>query len=95
MRTTGQKPPKPTGEYTKWQLRDSVQKMANAASDDALSMIRTASRAYYRDARSLDKQTRNDLKRLLNQAKRAWWEGKMAEKSARHKRYEQFFKIGT
>jgi hypothetical protein len=74
--------PKPTGEYTKWQLRHSIDEVASAASDDALEMLETALNSFKYKARSLDPQTRNSLKRLLMQAREAWREGRIAEKSA-------------
>ncbi len=74
--------PKPTGEYTKWQLKDSIHELARAASDDALKMIRTASDAFSDKSRSLDRETRHSLQRLLMQASDAWWKGRMAEESA-------------
>jgi hypothetical protein len=76
--------PKPTGEYTKWQLLSSIPKVAGAASDDAQEMIRAAWDAFWHEARLLDPTTRNELRRLLNQATLAWWKGTMEEASAQH-----------
>jgi hypothetical protein len=76
--------PKPTGEYTKWQLLSSIPKVAGAASDDAQEMIRAAWDAFWHKARLLDPTTRNELRRLLNQATLAWWKGTMEEASAQH-----------
>lgn len=76
--------PKPTGEYTKWQLRDSIHEVARAASDDALKMIETASDSFEHKARSLDRETRRSLQRLLMQAREAWQKGRMEEASAEH-----------
>lgn len=73
--------PKPTGEYTKWQLRNSIGKMASAASDDAWNMISAARDAFRHKAHLLDPATRNELRRLLNQATQAWWRGTMEQKS--------------
>jgi hypothetical protein len=74
--------PKPTGEYTKWQLLGSIQAVANAASNDARGMIGAAWDAFRREARQLDPVTRNQLMGLLNQATQAWWNGRMEEASA-------------
>ncbi len=74
--------PKPTGEYTKWQLLGSVQAVANAASDDARGMIEAARDAFRQKARQLDPAIRNQLTGLLNQATEAWWKGRMEEASA-------------
>ena len=74
--------PKPTGEYTKWQLRHSIDDVASAASDDALELFETAWDSFKNKDRFLDPQTRNSIKRLLMQAKEAWREGRIAEKSA-------------
>jgi hypothetical protein len=74
--------PKPTGEYTKWQLRNSIDKVAGAASDDALEMIDAARDTFGRKARRLDPATRKQLMDLLNQATQAWWKGRMEEASA-------------
>jgi hypothetical protein len=76
--------PKPTGEYTKWQLLSSIPKVASAASDDAHDMIRVAWDAFWDKARLLDPATRNQLRHLLYQATLAWWEGTMEEASAQH-----------
>jgi len=76
--------PKPTGEYTKWHLGNSIEKVATAASDDAWNMINAAWDAFWHKARLLDPATRNELRRLLNQATLAWWKGRMAEESAEH-----------
>jgi len=76
--------PKPTGEYTKWHLKNSIEKVATAASDDAWNMISAAWDAFWHKAHLLDPATRNELRRLLNQATLAWWKGRMAEESAEH-----------
>jgi hypothetical protein len=73
--------PKPTGEYTKWQLRNSIDKMANEASDDALEMIQTAWISFARKANALDPGTQQSLRSLLMEATQAWWEGTMEQKS--------------
>jgi hypothetical protein len=74
--------PKPTGEYTKWQLLGSVEKVAGAASDDAWGMIDAAWDAFGNKARRLDPATRKQLMDLLNQATQAWWKGRLEEASA-------------
>jgi hypothetical protein len=74
--------PKPTGEYTKWQLLGSIQKVASAASDDAWEMIAAAQDAFGHKARRLDPATRKQLMDLLNQASEAWWKGRIEEESA-------------
>jgi hypothetical protein len=76
--------PKPTGEYTKWQLRESIPKVAAAASDDAWEMIEAAWDAFWHKARSLDHNERGQLRSLLNHATQAWWKGRMEEASAQH-----------
>jgi hypothetical protein len=76
--------PKPTGEYTKWQLLGSIPKVADAASDDAWEMLEAAWGAFWYKARLLDPATRNELRRLLNEATQAWWKGKMEEAAAQH-----------
>jgi hypothetical protein len=76
--------PKPTGEYMKWQLKDSVDKVASAASDDALKMIKTASDSFMYKAGALDPSARQSLIRLLIQASAAWWKGRMEETSVEH-----------
>jgi hypothetical protein len=76
--------PKPTGEYTKWQLRESIPKVASAASDDAWEMIEAAWDAFWHKARSLDQNERGQLRSLLNHATQAWWKGRMEEASVQH-----------
>jgi hypothetical protein len=76
--------PKPTGEYTKWQLKSSVDDMANAASNDALKMIKTASDSFMYKSCTLDPNTRQSLAGLLIQASTAWWKGRMIEASIEH-----------
>jgi hypothetical protein len=76
--------PKPTGEYTKWQLLGSIQKVASAASDDAWEMIDAAWDAFRHKAHQLDPTTRKELMGLLNQATQAWWKGRMEEASAQN-----------
>jgi hypothetical protein len=74
--------PKPTGEYTKWQLTHSMDATADAASGYALRKIESAWASFWRHSWSLAPQTRNSLKRLLDQASHAWQKGKMEEASA-------------
>jgi hypothetical protein len=76
--------PKPTGEYTKWQLLGSIQKVASAASDDAWDMIDAARDTFGHKARRLNPATRNELSRLLNEATQAWWKGRAEEASAQN-----------
>ncbi|MCJ7424574.1 hypothetical protein MUP01_09960, partial [Candidatus Bathyarchaeota archaeon] len=76
--------PKPTGEYTKWQLLGSIKKVVSAASDDAWEMIDAAWDAFGHKARRLDPATRKQLMGLLNQATQAWWKGRMEEASAQN-----------
>jgi hypothetical protein len=76
--------PKPTGEYTKWQLMGSIPKVASAASDDAWEMIKAAWDVFWHKARRLDPATRNELRRLLNEATQAWRKGRMEETHAQH-----------
>jgi hypothetical protein len=76
--------PKPTGEYTKWQLLGSITKVTSAASDDAWEMIDAAWHAFWQKTRMLDPATRNELRRLLNEATQAWWKGRMEEASAQN-----------
>jgi hypothetical protein len=73
--------PKPTGEYTKWQLRNSIDMVASAASDDALEMIQTAWNAFARKANALDPRTKQSLRSLLMDATRARREGTKEQKS--------------
>lgn len=74
--------PKPTGEYTKWQLQATIPKVADAASDDAWYMLKTAWLTFWDGAHFLDDDTQNELLRLLNEATHAWWKGKTGEASA-------------
>jgi hypothetical protein len=74
--------PKPTGEYTKWRLLDSIHKVASAASDDALRMLQTAWDSFGDKADTLEAADRHSLKHLLIQASRAWWRGEMEQASA-------------
>lgn len=76
--------PKPTGEYTKWQLRDSIHEVASAASDDALKMLETAWDSFRHKAGALDRETQHSLQSLLMQASEAWSRGRMEEESAEH-----------
>jgi hypothetical protein len=76
--------PKPTGEYTKWQLLGSIPEVANAASDDAWGMIDAAWDSLRHKGNRLDPATRSQLTSLLNEATLAWWKGKMTEASARN-----------
>jgi hypothetical protein len=71
--------PKPTGEYTKWQLLGSVQAVADAASDDAARMLNAAWVAFGHKFGSLDPATQKQLLGLLDKATLAWWDGKMAQ----------------
>ncbi len=75
--------PKPTGEYTKWQLRDSVGGVAEAAANDARKMIETAWESFGHKALSLNRETQESLMSLLLQANEAWLKGKGEEESAR------------
>jgi hypothetical protein len=72
--------PKPTGEYTKWQLLNSINHMAKSASDDALSMIQTAWDAFVHKANALDHETKKYLKTLLIEATHAWWKGMIEQR---------------
>jgi len=74
--------PKPIGEYTKWQLLDSINMVAGAASDDAMIMLETAWNSYKQNARALDSQTRQSLENLLIQATQALLSGRTEEASA-------------
>ncbi len=74
--------PKPTGEYMKWQLKDSIDEMARAASEDALGMIATAEKSFELKAAVLNPQTRNPLKQLLAKASQTWWKAKVSQQSA-------------
>jgi hypothetical protein len=76
--------PKPTGEYTKWQLRHSIPELVNAASDDALKMIDTARDSFTEQADTLDRENRHMIKNLLIQASQAWRKGRAAENSAKY-----------
>jgi hypothetical protein len=67
--------PKPTGEYTKWQLKDSIYEVSKASSSDVWIMIKTASNFLAQKRSTLDRETRNSLTRLLLQANQAWWRG--------------------
>jgi len=78
--------PKPTGEYTKWQLRSSIDKVASAASDDALKMINTAWDSFKDKADILGPENRHTLTHLLIQAAQAWWKGEMEQASAERTR---------
>jgi len=78
--------PKPTGEYTKWQLRNSIDKVASAASDDTLKMIQIAWDSLKDKADTLDSENRHTLKQLLIQASQAWWRGEMEQESAERSR---------
>lgn len=74
--------PKPTGEYTKWQLKDSIHDVARAASHDALKMLHTAWKSFEDKAFTLDRENRRTLEHLLTQASWAWWRGEMEQASA-------------
>jgi CRISPR/Cas system-associated endonuclease Cas1 len=74
--------PKPTGEYTKWQLKNSIKKMAEATSADALEMLKTAWDTFTDQAGSLNRETRNSLQRLLLQATQAYWKARLEETKA-------------
>ena len=77
--------PEPTGEYTKWQLKDSVYETSSAASVDARGMIRIASTAFNQKADSIDSQTRSSLRRLLRQARIALSKGLLEEATAEYR----------
>ena len=64
--------PKPTGEYTKWQLGDTIEKTAGNASDDTLQMLTSASDALRHRARFLERKNKKSLQRLLAKAWKAW-----------------------
>ena len=64
--------PKPTGEYTKWQLKDSIHDMAEAASDDTLQLIEIAMDSFKDKGNALDRDTRQSLHLLLVRAQQAW-----------------------
>jgi hypothetical protein len=84
--------PKPTGEYTKWQIVESPDKTGNLAGDDALAMIMRAQDALRHKWQSLDAGARTEVTELMDQAIQAWWKGKVAEVSAYydgHGRYER------
>lgn len=75
--------PRPTGEYTKWQLRGSIQATAGAASTDALKMILAASNSVADKLGSPDLATKTSLRRQLEQAWEAWWLGTVTERSTK------------
>jgi hypothetical protein len=79
--------PKPTGEYTKWQLHDSIHGTASAASDDALRVMETALASFVHKAGSLDPDTRSVLYQLLKQANASWWKGRKEEDTLYHKEH--------
>lgn len=64
--------PKPTGEYTKWQLGDAIDQTARNASDDTLEMLYSASDALFYQARFLDRKDKKSLRGLLAKAWKAW-----------------------
>ena len=68
--------PKPTGEYTKWRLKDSIGGVVDAAYKDAREIIRIASDS------PIDGKERQALKTLLTQAKAALQSGRRAAQSA-------------
>jgi hypothetical protein len=74
--------PKPTGEYTKWQLLDSIEKLTAAASDDAFAMIKAARDSLAHRVRTLDKDTHAYLNDLMIQAIQAWSTGRSRQASA-------------
>jgi hypothetical protein len=74
--------PKPTGEYTKWQLKVSIDKIAAAASDDAWDMLQAGWSAFNHKASGLNAATRGQVMNLLSEATQAWWKGRMAEAAA-------------
>jgi hypothetical protein len=65
--------PKPTGEYTKWRLGDSIEAVGRAASGDTLEMLRSASDALMHRVRLLDRKSRKSLIRLLTKAWQAYF----------------------
>jgi hypothetical protein len=79
--------PMPTGEYTKWQLHDSIHETACAASDDALRVIETAMTSFVHKANSLDPQIRKTLYSLLKEANIAWWKGRKEEDTLYHNKH--------
>ncbi len=64
--------PKPTGEYTKWQLGDSIDETARSASDDTLEMLYNATDELRHQSRFLDRKDKKELRRLLAKAWKAW-----------------------
>jgi hypothetical protein len=76
--------PKPTGEYTKWLLGNTIDEVASAASGDAMEMIDTAWDSFRDKVNNLDRESRHTIKHLLIQASQAWWKGRMMEKSAKY-----------
>jgi hypothetical protein len=90
--------PKPTGEYTKWLLCDSISGTSSAASADAHTMIEAATASFAQKSSSLDSLTRSSLSTLLTQATTAWSEGKKLEDKLNHNRNchkEQMDKWGS
>ncbi|MBP1628653.1 MAG: hypothetical protein H6Q00_3128 [Holophagaceae bacterium] len=73
--------PKPTGEYTKWQLSESIDKTAGRAAADAFAMVERAQLAMFKAWPRLNIQTRKSVAGLLNQASQSWWKGRQMEKA--------------
>jgi len=76
--------PKPTGEYTKWQLAESIDKTAGRAAADAFAMVEHAQIALSRAWPRLNSQTRSSVSELLNRATQSWWKGRQMEKEFSH-----------
>jgi predicted choloylglycine hydrolase len=70
-------PANSTGEYTKWQLKNSPAEVASAAENDAFSMYTAASGLFNKmsNAGDLDYNTSQSLKAKLNEAMLAWSDG--------------------
>ena len=64
--------PKPTGEYTKWQLLKSIDETARAASIDTLEMLKNASNSLKKHGGALDSKNKAKLEELLKKAEDAW-----------------------
>lgn len=64
--------PKPTGEYTKWQLLKSIDETARAASADTMEMLKKASNSLEQQGKVLDVKGKAELEELLKKAKEAW-----------------------
>jgi hypothetical protein len=73
--------PKPTGEYTKWQLETSIDKVAKVASMDTLKLLNSASTSLRNKMRFLPPNTKRSLNRLLADALKAWHRAEQITKS--------------